>query len=207
MNRGHDTVTAAWKKHRNEMRKMTSNTVIFDLDGTLCDITHRLHHIEGDNKNWKAFYADCPKDEPKPAIIEIAKMCHYDDYRVIISSGRSENVRAETESWLEKWDVPFDELHMRPDNCYVPDTALKKTWLDQGVFGPIEDILFVVEDRDTMVQMWRSVGLTCLQVAQWVEEGHQSFPIKKINLARDMAKFISATGQDKRFQEWRKAQV
>jgi len=31
-------------------------TVIFDLDGTLCDITHRLHFIEGDNKDWDGFY-------------------------------------------------------------------------------------------------------------------------------------------------------
>lgn len=96
---------------------------------------------------------------------------------------------------------------MRPENCYVPDNALKKPWLDQGLFGPIENILFVVEDRDRMVQMWRGAGLTCLQVEQWVEEGEQSFPIKKIHLARDLAKFVSATGQDDRFQQWRKANV
>lgn len=50
-------------------------TVIFDLDGTLCDITHRLHFIEGDNKDWDGFYKACPADIPKPAIIELAAMC------------------------------------------------------------------------------------------------------------------------------------
>jgi len=186
---------------------MTYKTVIFDLDGTLCDISHRLHHIEGNNKNWNAFYKDCPKDEPKPQIIELAKLCHYNDYRVIISSGRSEAVRAETIEWLFENDVLYDELHMRPDNCCVKDTALKKAWLDQGVFGPLGEIMFVVEDRDTMVQMWRGAGLTCLQVEQWVEEGEVSFPLRKIELARDMAKFISSTAQDTRFNEWRKGQV
>jgi hypothetical protein len=186
---------------------MTEKTVILDLDGTLCDINHRLHHIEGDNKNWDAFYADCVHDTPKAPIIELAAMCDDAGHRVIISSGRSEKVRTETEKWLEDQGVVYAELHMRPDNCYVPDNALKKSWLDQGLFGPIEDILFVVEDRDRMVQMWRGAGLICLQVEQWVEEGEQSFPIKKIELARAMAKFISATGQDDRFQQWRKAQV
>lgn len=32
-------------------------TVIFDLDGALCDISHRLHHIKNGNKNWDAFFA------------------------------------------------------------------------------------------------------------------------------------------------------
>jgi phosphoglycolate phosphatase-like HAD superfamily hydrolase len=44
-------------------------TVIFDLDGTLCDISHRLHFIENGNKDWDGFYAACPDDVPKPAMI------------------------------------------------------------------------------------------------------------------------------------------
>jgi hypothetical protein len=186
---------------------MTDKTVIFDLDGTLADINHRLHHIKGDNKNWNSFFADCVHDVPKPAIIELAAMCDDAGHRVIISSGRSEAVRAETVKWLEDQGVIYAQLHMRPDNCYIKDTALKNAWLNQGVFGPIDDILFVVEDRDSLVQMWRGAGLICLQVEQWVEEGEQSFPIRKIELARQMAKFISATGQEDRFYTWRKAQV
>lgn len=181
-------------------------TVIFDLDGTLADITHRLHFIENGNKNWGAFYEACPADGPKHDIIELALMCDDAGHRIIISSGRSENVRSQTIEWLAAHGVKYAELHMRPDNCYVPDQALKKAWLEQGVFGPVGDILFVVEDRDRMVQMWRSSGLTCLQVDQWVEEGERSFPLKKIKMARDMAAFISATGQDQRFNEWQSRQ-
>lgn len=182
-------------------------TVIFDLDGTLCDIDHRLHHVQGDNKNWDAFYAECVNDKPKDDILDLLYMCDDAGHRIIISSGRSEKVRKETEEWLRKLWVTCDKLFMRPENCYVPDNALKKAWLDEGQFGPKDEILFVVEDRDRMVQMWRGAGLTCLQVEQWVEEGERSFPIKKIEMAQDMATFISATGQDQRFNDWRKAQV
>lgn len=182
-------------------------TVIFDLDGTLANIDHRLHHIEGENKNWNAFYEACIHDEPKHDVIELAKMCDDAGHRIIISSGRSENVKQQTKAWLRDQGIVYSELLMRPDQCFVPDNALKKSWLDQGLLGKLEDILFVVEDRDRMVQMWRGAGLTCFQVEQWVEEGEKSFPIKKIELAADMAKFISATGQDDRFQQWRKAQV
>lgn len=178
-------------------------TVIFDLDGTLCDITHRLHYIQNGNKDWDGFYAACSADVPKPAIIELALMCEDAGHKIIISSGRSENVREQTKQWLFDNGVPYHELSMRPDGCFVPDNALKKAWLDQGLYGAKEDILFVVEDRDSMVKMWRGQGLICLQVEQWVEEGEMSFPLKKIELARDMAKFISDTKQDQRFNEWR----
>lgn len=180
---------------------------LFDLDGTLADINHRLHHVQNGNKNWDAFYAACPSDGPKHDIIELARMCQDAGHQIIISSGRSENVRAQTEKWLDDNNVPFHKLFMRPNACFTPDQALKKAWLDQGLFGPKENILFVVEDRDRMVQMWRQQGLTVLQCEQWVEEGEVSFSLKKIELARNMAKYISATGQDARFNQWTQGQV
>lgn len=177
--------------------------VIFDLDGTLADINHRLHFVQDGNKDWDGFYKACIHDTPKTPIVELALMCDDAGHEIIISSGRSENVRTETEKWLAQHGIVYAQLLMRPDACFVPDQALKKAWLDQGLLGDLNDILFVVEDRDRMVKMWRDQGLTCLQVEQWVEEGEVSFPLKKIELARDMAKFISDTKQDQRFNEWR----
>ena len=66
---------------------------LFDLDGTLADINHRLHFVQNGNKNWDAFYAACPSDGPKHDIIELARMCQDAGHQIIISSGRSENVR------------------------------------------------------------------------------------------------------------------
>lgn len=179
------------------------STVIFDLDGTLCDISHRLHHVQGENKNWDAFYKDCVNDVPKDNVIEM--LCCLEEYHdIIISSGRSEDVRKETEEWLDKNNVKYNQLLMRPTKCYTPDNALKKMWLDTGKLGPKEEILFVVEDRDRMVQMWRGAGLTCLQVDQWDEEGEVSHPINKIKIAQDMGTFLERTSQVNRFAEWRK---
>lgn len=36
--------------------------VVFDLDGTLADGDHRLHHITGETKDWRAFFAACGDD-------------------------------------------------------------------------------------------------------------------------------------------------
>ena len=73
-----------------------------------------------------------------------------------------------TIQWLNKFDVPFDVIKLRPDNKefkFMPDDELKKRWLDQ-LFTNTEDILCVFDDRDKVVKMWRDSGLTCFQVAE-----------------------------------------
>ena len=40
------------------------NIIIFDLDGTLALIEHRVHHITAETPDWQAFYAACVDDLP-----------------------------------------------------------------------------------------------------------------------------------------------
>jgi hypothetical protein len=66
---------------------------------------------------------------------------------------------------LEWNDVPFDKLVMRDSktNHFTPDDVLKKDMLDKHV--DINDVFLVVDDRDRVVKLWRSLGLTTFQVA------------------------------------------
>lgn len=86
---------------------------------------------------------------------------------IVILSGRSKATKDATRAWLNKFDVPFDVLKMRPtsnDFNFMPDDQLKKQWLDQ-LFTDKSDILCVFDDRQKVVDMWRDNGLTCFQVA------------------------------------------
>jgi phosphoglycolate phosphatase-like HAD superfamily hydrolase len=47
---------------------------IFDIDGTLADATHRLHHVTGSNRNWDAFFQEAAHDTPHIAICELFEM-------------------------------------------------------------------------------------------------------------------------------------
>lgn len=149
-------------------------TIIFDLDGTLCDITHRLHHIKGEKKDWSAFFKACVDDEPKHSVIKLFKLLDMGawmdgDHQMIIVSGRSDLVRPQTEIWLDKHTLLHDRLIMRKNGDHTPDHELKRSWLYDGTLPPKEDILFCVDDRQRVVDMWRSEGLTCLQVDAWSE--------------------------------------
>ena len=70
-----------------------------------------------------------------------------------------------TVEWLEWNDVPFDKLVMRDSktNHFTPDDVLKKDMLDKHV--DINDVFLVVDDRDRVVKLWRSLGLTTFQVS------------------------------------------
>jgi hypothetical protein len=120
------------------------------------------------NTNWKAdwpaFYEGCDKDEPNIPVIKMYNMFATSSaWRTYIFSGRSESVRAKTWNWLDRYSVrrPLDLL-MRPENDYTPDDQLKAKWLDE--LGA-HNVLFTVDDRQKVVDMWRSRGLTCFQVA------------------------------------------
>ena len=75
--------------------------VIFDIDGTLADISHRRHFVEGNKKNWAKFNQAMINDTPKTAIVALYQAL-WDKYYVIIVSGRTDDFRQQTEAWFKK---------------------------------------------------------------------------------------------------------
>jgi hypothetical protein len=138
--------------------------IIFDIDGTIADIEHREHLVRGRKKQWREFFAACIHDKPHEAVIAILRAA-YPLYQIYLVSGRSDEVRKETEAWLELNNVPYHQLIMRKQNDFTPDNILKIGWVNSGLI-PKERILCVFDDRDKVVKMWRENAITCFQVAE-----------------------------------------
>ena len=145
-----------------------TKTVIFDIDGTLADLTHRLHHIQNGSHNWDAFFAECVNDAVIEPIRDLAVALHRQGFLLLLVSGRSDKVFQETQLWLERHGVPFTELHMRVDGDYRQDFIIKSEILN-GILSRGHEIAFVIDDRPSVVAMWRERGLTCLQCRDWEE--------------------------------------
>lgn len=137
--------------------------LIVDLDGTLADIRVRLKHLEGKKKDWKSFNKSIETDELHEWCRQIL-LRFSDDHKIIIVSGRVDDLLAETKKWLEKFEIPYDHIYLRPDNDHRPDTTVKREIFNQHIRDKFE-IVFVLEDRQKVVDMWRSEGLTVLQCA------------------------------------------
>ena len=84
--------------------------------------------------------------------------------RVLFMSGRPNDHREATERWLNVNGLTWDMLFMRPSGDNRDDALVKYELFDQRV-RPYFNVRAVLDDRDRVVDMWRSIGLTCLQVA------------------------------------------
>lgn len=157
------------------MSRMTAPPLyIFDLDGTLANIDHRVPILQQeDEAKWRRFYAQCYKDAPILANVQTLNRLRLTGAEVRIWTGRSEEVQEMTIDWLvnftsfeaaELWQPSV--LKMRGVDNHTPDHVLKGAWLNKLSMEDRKRVVAVFEDRAQVVKMWRSRGLTCYQVAE-----------------------------------------
>lgn len=148
--------------------------VICDLDGTLALIHNRSPYDA----------SDCDqKDLPNTPVIETVLAHYRAGRRIIFCSGREDKYRPETVRFIEKWcrssigcdnlmkgnltnavlPIPYD-LHMRKTDDFRKDAIIKEEIYQEHIEGKY-NVLLVLDDRSSVVDFWRSKGLTCFQVA------------------------------------------
>lgn len=131
--------------------------ILCDLDGTLALIHDRSPY---DAK-------DCDiKDLPNTPVIETIKAHNRSGRVIIFCSGREDKYRPETVRFIEKHLGPLFlyDLHMRKTDDFRKDSIIKEEIYKEHIEGKY-NVLCVLDDRDQVVQYWRSIGLTCFQVA------------------------------------------
>lgn len=150
------------------------NTIICDLDGTLTDCIHRRHYVENKPKDWDAFYAGVKDDPVHWHILNLLHRCagtyepvFYSGTEIVFCTGRPERCRDDTEIWLHRYGFEMGKgkytLLMRKDDDRRADYIIKQEILDNHIDK--DKVLFVLDDRQQVVDMWRRNGLVCLQVA------------------------------------------
>lgn len=157
--------------------------VIFDIDGTLADATHRLHWIKdmafwtngSDGKpprpNWDMFLSDelVAKDGYIPETWAIMSALVEAGARITFITGRPESQRDTTFQWLkgrERYlDLNYSRLYMRKTGDRRPSHEVKRDLLNQARKDGFKPTM-VFEDRVDDTAMWRSEGLRCFQVAE-----------------------------------------
>lgn len=142
---------------------------IFDLDGTLALCDHRRHFVENRANRWDEFYAACVDDTPNHAVIQVMNVLRR-NADIFVFSGRSDAVREETITWLSRHtELTYHDLEyrlwMRKSGDYTADDVLKRKWYDALPTGDSMRLMGAFDDRDRIVAMWRSLGITCFQVA------------------------------------------
>jgi len=139
--------------------------VIFDIDGTIADCTHRLHLIESEKKEWEKFFFECVNDKPIKNIITLLQFiwCSHDE--VVFCTSRPERTRKETIDWIESnTGITVECMLMRADNDRRSDIIVKPELLMNAGLTP-DKVAFIVDDRTKVVNRFRELGYTVLQCA------------------------------------------
>lgn len=71
----------------------------------------------------------------------------------------------ETEKWLADNYIVYDQLVMRKADDQTKDSIIKQDFYNKYIKGKF-NVLGIFDDRNQVVEMWRSLGLPCYQVAE-----------------------------------------
>jgi phosphoglycolate phosphatase-like HAD superfamily hydrolase len=146
--------------------------IVFDIDGTLANIEHRLQHVRSKPKNWKAFDAGIVDDSLNEHVWKVYKsLALWGIHDIVLATGRNERTREATEAWLRRWTIDeYKKLYMRKADDYRSDDIVKREMLDQIIadYGRKPDMVF--EDRPRVIRMWRDNGIFVFNVYQGEEE-------------------------------------
>lgn len=139
-----------------------AKAIVVDIDGTLANDHWRRHLYTQPGRDWDAINAMSAQDTPNPWCQALVETFSDRGYHIIFLTARNETARAVTEAWLNANVVTTYQLFMRPAKDFRPDYIIK-----EGIyFSEIEpnfDVEFTVEDKQTVVDMWRRNGVVCLQ--------------------------------------------
>lgn len=140
--------------------------IICDLDGTLCNIDHRLPRVRGEGKkNWPMFFAGIKDDGLNAWCSGILRGFADRQSKIVLCSGRSDDYRKQTSAWLNRYDVQYVNLFMRQANDYRRDDIVKEIILDFEILTRYTPYI-AIDDRQQVVDMWRKRGIICLQCAK-----------------------------------------
>ncbi len=132
--------------------KWRTECVIVDIDGTLA-------HMDGKRSPYD--YDKVGGDRVDDSIRRIVQSLD-NDIMIVVVSGRKSDCRDVTTKWLQDNGVPFDLLYMRDENDSRADSIVKYEILRDKIvpeFNPVA----AIDDRNSVVNMWRSAGVKCLQ--------------------------------------------
>ncbi|TXH10770.1 MAG: hypothetical protein E6R03_15090 [Hyphomicrobiaceae bacterium] len=137
---------------------------IFDIDGTIADNNHRLHLITTDQPKAERdkFHIMCAEDKEIVVVTALLHALRRDGWEIWLFTARPEMSRAATEEWLRRVGIEYEVLEMRADSDHRCDVDAKR---DMAARHDMSRVRFVVEDRNRCVDMWRGMGLCCLQCA------------------------------------------
>lgn len=140
------------------------DAVIFDMDGTLCDVEPIRHYVTGPRRDFTAFHNASLFCRPIfPVAVAAREYARDPSIAVIIVTARDERFERPTRDWLTKHGIEFDAIFMRPSGDQRHDTVVKQEIHDRIVVSGYRPRI-AFDDRDDIIRVWESNGIATVKV-------------------------------------------
>jgi hypothetical protein len=143
-----------------------TRAVLWDLDSTLANTTHRQHMVPAikakTGPTWEDYSMACVDDTPVEGTVALLRlMTGLDHYAV---SGRSECAYEATLDWFERHSIPIYDAFLRPDGDHTPNGRYKVGVIKRLRAEGIDIALFVEDWKETADYIHDKTGVPVLVV-------------------------------------------
>ena len=147
--------------------KTKRNAVIFDMDGTLANVSSIRHHLipVDHHKDFEAFHRESVNVPANSFVSNHATMAHLLGNAVIIVTARKQKWARHTAMWLAMHGIPSDAMFMRANNDHRKDYLVKKDILD--AIRCTWNVIHAVDDNPSIVRLWEEENIPCTVVPGW----------------------------------------
>jgi FMN phosphatase YigB (HAD superfamily) len=147
------------------------DAIIFDVDGTLADVSPYLHHIRNVNddpdfkKDYEKFHQESIDALPNFEVVEMLNKAFFNQQHVIVVTSRNEYWRGLTSYWLAKNDIGHHALYMRKDGDFRPDYEVKKDILLK--IKKHWNVIHAIDDNPAVLKLWFEYGISTTKIGNW----------------------------------------
>lgn len=152
--------------------KTKPNAVIFDMDGTLANVSSIRHHLTKFDatrrrviKHFDRFHEESVNVPPNMHVANAAQVVHMLGHDVLIVTARKHMWRNHTAMWLALNGIPSDAMFMRANNDNRKDVDVKRDMLATIRKG--WNVIGAWDDNPSIISLWKEEGIHCNVVEGW----------------------------------------
>ena len=149
-----------------------NTAVIFDMDGTLADVSSIRHYLKRFDdskrrniKDFNAFHAESVNVPPHFHVVNAAQMARVLGHDILVVTARKHMWRHHTAWWLAMHNVPSDMLMMRGNDDNRKDYEVKRDMLE--TISKNWRVIHAWDDNPSIIQLWQENNIPTTVVPGW----------------------------------------